>query len=235
MIRKNANKIFLFIATALILVTWNVSSTHATYLQLHSPVDFDDVAYIFTLWNLPVGGDTVDLKECEWKNIPMPWYATDAHHIVGMGITSETCSQAIGAFQEDTPGHFTMNELDAFFMSTGEDIITWPWLISYTEEVHYGVDLAAYYDAGTASCSRNLWDIVSFVDGVNADLPGFIVGTSDIYWDDTVGWTTDNLFTGDLHVAGEGGTCIPEPSTLVLLGFGLVGITTKLRRKRLSS
>lgn len=32
MIRKNANKIFLFIATALILVTWNVSSTHATPL-----------------------------------------------------------------------------------------------------------------------------------------------------------------------------------------------------------
>ena len=212
------------------IVTCNVPATHATYLQLHSPVDIEDVAYIFTLWNLPVGGGTVDLEECEWENIEMPWYATDAHHIVGMGITSQECSQAIGAFEETSPGQFTMNEIDAFFMGTGETIITWPWLISYDVNIYYGIDLAAYYAAGGST--YNLWDTVSFTDGVNASLPGFIVGTSEIYWDETVGWATDNLFSGDLTVAGEGGTCVPEPSTVVLYCFGLMGLSIISRKKR---
>jgi len=215
-------KRFLGFICAIVLILGVVKVSNATNLQLHSPVDIDDVAYIFTLWNLPVGGGTVDLKGCKWKNIPIPWYATDAHHIVGMGITSKHCKQAIGAFEEDTPGHFVMNKIDDFFISTGEDIITFPWLISYTEDIYYGIDLRAYYDNG--GTSYNLGDTFCFVDGTDTNLPGFIVGTSEIYWDDTVGWKSDNPFTGSLSVAGEGGICVPVPSTCLLFLFGILGM-----------
>ena len=205
-----------------------------TYLQLHSPVDVAQVPYIFTLtdplgWiSLPVGGGNVDLKGCKWTNIPIPWYANDAHIIGCMGVSNKTCEQAVAAIDGDT-----LLELGQFYASTGEDAIYWPWLCSFDSDIYYGVDLYDYHSAGGATYS--VGDTFDFTDGVCTELPGYMAGSSEVYLDkDAQGWKTDDLFTGTLTYAGtDGGLCVPSPSTLVgLISMGLMGALGYVWRPR---
>jgi hypothetical protein len=214
------------------------SSVEAANLQMHSPVDVDQVPYIFTLgfpkndpWvALPVGGGKVDLKECVWANVPMPWYATDAHALIS-GVTNKKCDVSLAAFVPDGVGGVNMQYIDHFLSAAGSYQVIAPFLGNDNIDLFIGIDLAKYHTSGGSTYAFG--DTFSFVNGTNDLLPGFVVGTSAIYLDGIVGWKTDNPFTGSATVIAEGGVC-PEPSSFVLALTILfpIGITSLIRNSR---
>ena len=98
-------------------------------------------------------------------------------------------------------------------------------------DLFVGIDLTQYL---ANPINFNFGDIFSFVNGVNPSLPGYLVGTSEIFVDTNLGLTTLNPYTGaaPLTQGRDGSAIVPEPtSTLSLLALGTLGAASTLKRK----
>ena len=244
--------------TICVLVGAGAQNAYADNLQLHYKASWlwrfffgDDInaSYYFTDdQGLPLSGwNQVALTHCVCVNIPRPHDAKD-ERIRGGGVEHTYCDVRAAAFD---PGGGYIHP-DDFLAGTGEDMILFPWLAEdlglqahYDDEtdpgnplaLYCGVDYyAAYYGGVTGEFEPG--DKFTVENGICAELPGYVFSTvDDIVWNaasDPTGWSrsTDNAFSGSVEVFGELGTCVPEPSSVALLGVGLCGVCIRRLRKR---
>jgi hypothetical protein len=91
-----------------------------------------------------------------------------------------------------------------------------------TTDLFVGVDLTEWLSDPRPFAAG---DVFSFVNGVDSDLPGFVIGTSPI---DLLSGLITDLFTGDVAVvASIDGEIVPapEPGSVILLLTSLIGLT----------
>jgi hypothetical protein len=130
--------------------------------------------------------------------------------------------------EPDTSGGFEQAPFEDALLALGGTYL-FPSLESSSTDLFVGVDLTDWMPNEFAFSDG---DIFEFVAGYSSSLPGFVVGTSEVTFSDTVGWTTATPFTGPATAAG-GADGVPEPSTIALLLLGL-GVPVFWRTARLN-
>ena len=121
---------------------------------------------------------------------------------------------------DDVPGKLDLAAAFDFFLPLTEIIA--PLFVDVAgADLFAAVDLVQWLSLATPA---DLVSTFSITQGTNAALPGYLFSTSPIGFDPAVGFTTSTPFTGDVSVAGLVDGTIPEPSTMMLLGIGGVGV-----------
>jgi PEP-CTERM motif len=137
--------------------------------------------------------------------------------------TSDNDPVLLEAAIAGSPGNFRQVELAQALLSLiGTREYETPMLAAPTGELYTGVDLFQWLLNPPPFQQGDGFD---FVNGVNAELPGIIVGTSPIVFSSATGLTTTDPYTGEVRVIGiSDGSVIPEPGTAMLFGLGLLGV-----------
>lgn len=131
-----------------------------------------------------------------------------------------------------TPGDFHKELLgDGLYALIGLATVDIPGLLNNTIDLYISVDLSQWVGHATPNVSS-----VDFVDGRSSLLPGFLVGTSEVTFSSSGGYTTENPFTGTADLLAGTLQCdvCPEPGSLVMIGVGgalslLVGSSRRQR------
>ncbi len=85
-----------------------------------------------------------------------------------------------------------------------------------------GVDLATYLPHALTSLPSSL----SITNGLSPLLPGYLIGTSEVRFDETSGLVTGNPFTGTVTFdASHLVTAVPEPEAAEVLLVGVLALT----------
>jgi hypothetical protein len=130
---------------------------------------------------------------------------------------------------DDVPGKLDLAAAFDFFLPLTE-IIAPLFVDAAGADLFAAVDLVQWLSLASPA---DLVSTFSITQGTNAALPGYLFSTSPIGFDAAVGFTTSTPFTGDVHVAGLVDGRIPEPSTMMLLGTGGVGVLAYASRRLL--
>ena len=96
-------------------------------------------------------------------------------------------------------------------------------------EIFTGVDLSLYLEHPLDTIPA----ILTFVNGVSADLPGYLVGLSPVTVDPITGnYVTSAPFSGDVAFGSELTlAAIPEPPSWLLIAAGLAALSGWARRR----
>lgn len=137
--------------------------------------------------------------------------------------SGSSLTQTTLAFLAGDIGNFEKLDLSLgtdFFVGLDEFVA--PMLFSKTQDLFVSIDLVQWLGFPTA---YNPFDTFVITAGRNDLLPGFLVSASPIAFSTASGFITDSPFTGIVQVVGNiDGQAVPEPSTLALLGFGILGL-----------
>ncbi len=150
--------------------------------------------------------------------------------ITGTGSGSSSTTLAYLGLVDGVFSEMDIDLATLTFVGTEEFIV--PFFFDPLIDLHIGVDLAQWFLNPPVF---NFGDTVTFTNGTNPEYSGVIIGTSEIYFDGTLGFSTDNPFTGTLTITGgiDGQVVpVPEPtSTLNLLALGTLGVASTFKRK----
>lgn len=96
-------------------------------------------------------------------------------------------------------------------------------------ELFVGVDLATYLPLALSSIPLSL----DIINGTSPFLPGYLVGTTEVNFDSSLGLSTDNPFTGTvIFNSTHAIIVVPEPSAGILFVTGLVSLVVFGWRRR---
>jgi hypothetical protein len=208
------------------IISWSGQSI-AYNFQPHYLASNDKWKYIEWQWTQnrqPIGPMRgFWLQGCRTYQFEGPDEATDN---TGWWFSvSETCPirQNSAAFDNSKAMLTFESFFDIIHPGQGYFEILYPWLESTDpalSALYIGFDLATYYSAGGAVYLPG--QVFSVVNGLCPQLPGYIFGTSEVYYDSIVGWNTDNLLSGNVTPIGSYGMCVPLPTPILLMGSGFI-------------
>lgn len=140
------------------------------------------------------------------------------------GLIAEVNIATTLAFISNNSGTYTVDDyMSSMHELLGEGEFLVPYLTADTD-LYVGVDLRAWIEQGGTFVEGQVYDLFN---GTSPLLPGFIVGTSEIYFTNELGLTTDDALTGSTVATADGGIDgrLPESSTFVLLSLGLASLS----------
>jgi hypothetical protein len=174
-----------------------------------------------------------DVMQCKKVTITLPEDATDGDILLTpKRFLFSSLTEA--AIIQGGPNNLFMADLDAgLFQVTGFNEVSFPVLFGETAPLFVTVDLTRWI-ANTTPFNEG--DIFNFSDGRTSSLPGFLVGTQPISFDNQRGFFTDSPYAGLAQVLGTGGAqAVPEPSSILLVALALVTLALRRRATDLQS
>jgi hypothetical protein len=132
------------------------------------------------------------------------------------------------------PAKFELNLGVALNSTVGPDgSLTFPVLAlagGTGDTLFNGVDLTSY---ASSPGSFSLGDTISFTGGTSSLVAGDLVGTSDVSFTPSTGYTTSDPFTGTAEVVALIElTPVPEPRTLAVAGLGAIAMVLWVHLQR---
>ena len=192
------------------------------------------------VWNTVFGvkvGDPIydgDLFPGDKATIEGSWWATDLSTQQRALPTALTTTHSIGAVVADSvnPGQYTMPLLNNYLTAKvgAGYVVRLPDLASETTNTFVAINLDTWINGGAVA--PPLESVFTFTNGTCSSLPGVQVGLSKMVFDPLMGWVNSNCFTGSVYALGEIDLVVPEPSALLALGGGLMGLAGFAARRR---
>ena len=131
-------------------------------------------------------------------------------------------TSVVEGFVVGSPGNFDQEPFGPILMNAPGGAFSAPMLTS-SVDLFVGIDLNEWIPQSLSFVDGDLFDIVG---GVSPELPGFIIGTSEVMFTSAAGFTTTDPYTGSAVASGAlAGSLIdhiPEPKTSVLFLSGLI-------------
>lgn len=167
---------------------------------------------------------------------PVPRRRNGAHlsnfTMTGSGSGSTTTTLAFLGVVDGVFSELDMDLATMLFVDGNEFVV--PYFFNADIDLHVGFDLSQWF---LNPPEFSFGDVLAFTGGVNPDYLGVIIGTSEIRFDDTLGFVTDNPYTGMVTIAGgiDGEVSEPPSVLLVALGVALLGIYATPRGRRVAA
>lgn len=159
-------------------------------------------------------------------------FGTDMGTLADYEITAQGSGQSTTtlAFLGDVEGTFTELDLASatnLFMGPYNRFFA-PFFFDPSQDLFVGIDLTQWL---MEPINFNFGQTVSFTNGVSDELPGIMVGTSEVILGAS-GFQTAAPFNGVLAIQGDfDGKAVPEPSASTLLLVGMAAVLVSLRYK----
>ncbi len=224
--QKGRMSLFVFLALLVLGGLWQTSQ--AANVKINKSRDVHA-----TVWGTNCGvrqGDPVfdgDVAAGDSVKVDRPTWATDTSTEQSF---KDGCvaSHSLGAIVSDSNDHFYMPLLNSWLThNVGDRWVMFADLKSEEVDIYVAIDIAAWVAGGEPAYA---WEstVIPITNGISPLLPGYQIGLSETFFDESAGWVNPDPYTGDVTIIGNIGM-IPEPATLMLLGLG--GLLLRRREK----